>query len=235
MTASTVLVYLILAVSSAASQETINVIVLQSDGDQCPPADQLDVVRSNVTEMTRTFIKTNLLPAGSFQNPAISCVNLPQSNPSTGNATLQYCDNSIRCNCGEGGWMRVANLDMTDLNQQCPTGFRNVESPQRRCLCGRPESATCVSVTFPVNSIEYSRVCGRILGYQFGDPNAFRVGPNPRVIDDFYVEGVSLTHGSSPRKHIWTFAAALHEHNNHVDSTCQCTRTDTNTTWVQEW
>ena len=65
MTASTVLVYLILAVSSAASQETINVIVLQSDGDQCPTADQLDAVRSNVTEMTRTFIKTNLLPAGS--------------------------------------------------------------------------------------------------------------------------------------------------------------------------
>ena len=82
MTASTVLVYLILAVSSAASQETINVIVLQSDGDQCPPADQLDAVRSNVTEMTRTYIKTNLLPAGSFQNPATSCVNLYTSKQS---------------------------------------------------------------------------------------------------------------------------------------------------------
>ena len=137
MIASTVLVYLLLAVSSGASQETINVVVLQSDGDQCPPADQLEAVRSNVTEMIRAFIKTNLLSAGSFQNPATSCVNLPQSsppgnywilNPSTGNATLQYCDNSTRCSCGEGGWMRVANLDMTEQTQQCPLGFRSVES-----------------------------------------------------------------------------------------------------------
>ena len=90
-----VLVYLLLAVSSAASQETINVTVLQSDGDQCPPADQLEAVRSNVTEMIRAFIKTN----------------------------------STRCSCGGGDWMRVANLDMTDQTQQCPSGFRNVESP----------------------------------------------------------------------------------------------------------
>ena len=165
--------YLLLAVSSAALQETINITVLQSDGDQCPPADQFEAVRSNVTEMIRAFIKTNLLPAGSFQNPAISCVNLPQSspsgnywilNPSTGNATLQYCNNSTRCSCGEGGWMRVANLDMTDQTQQCPSGFRNVESPRRSC--GRPESDTCVSAMFSVNGAEYSRVCGRIIGYQ---------------------------------------------------------------------
>ena len=28
------------------------------------------------------------------------------------------------------------------------------------------------------------------------------------TIDDVYVDGISLTHGSSPRTHIWTFAAA---------------------------
>ena len=191
MTHSTVLVYLLLAgaVSSAASQpERINVTVLQSDGDQCPPADQLEAVRSNVTEMIRAFIKIN----------------------------------STRCSCGGGDWMRVANLDMTDQTQQCPSGFRNVESPRRSC--GRPESDTCVSAMFPVNGVEYSRVCGRIIGYQFGSPNAFREGPNPRVIDGLYVEGVSLTHGSSPRKHIWTFPAALHENASHLSSTCQCTR-----------
>ena len=121
--------------------------------------------------------------------------------------------------------MRVANLDMTDQTQQCPSGFRNVESPRRSC--GRPESDTCVSAMFPVNGIEYFRVYGRIIDYQFGSPNAFREGPNPRVIDGLYVEGVSLTHGSSPRKHIWTFVAALHEDDSHIDSTCQCTRTNT--------
>ena len=56
MIASTVLVYLLLAVSSAASQEGINVTVLRSDGDQCPPADQLEALRNNVTEMIRAPI-----------------------------------------------------------------------------------------------------------------------------------------------------------------------------------
>ena len=102
-----------------------------------------------------------------------------------------------------------------------------MDSP--RCSCGRPSSTTCVSTTFPVNGVEYSSVCGRIVGYQYGDPNAFRDGPSPSVIDDLYVEGVSLTRGSSPRKHIWTFAAVLHEDTSHITSTCQCTRTATDT------
>ena len=213
MIASTVLVCLLL-VSSAASQERFNAVVLQSNRDQCPPADQLAAVRNNITEKIRTLIRNDTLAPGSFQNPATSCANLPQGspsgnywiqNPSTGNATLQYCDNTTRCSCSAGGWMRVANLDMTDQNHQCPSGFRNVASP--RHSCGRPSSTTCVSTTFPVNGVEYSRVYGRVIGYQYGDPNAFRDGPNPRVIDNLYVEGVSLTHSSSPWKHIWTFRA----------------------------
>ena len=31
------------------------------------------------------------------------------------------------------------------------------------------------------------------------------------TIDDGYVDGVSITHGNHPRKHIWTLAAALDE------------------------
>ena len=31
------------------------------------------------------------------------------------------------------------------------------------------------------------------------------------TIDSSYVDGVSLTHGQTPRKHIWTFAAAHDE------------------------
>ena len=138
---------------------------------------------------TREVIRNIVLPPGSFQNPVTSCVNLPQNspsgsywiqNPNTGNATLQYCDNSTRCSCSAGVWMRVANLDMTDPNQQCPSGFRDVTFP--RCSCGRPFSTRCISTTFPVNGVEYSRVCGRIIGYQYGSPNAFMIsdGSNPR-------------------------------------------------------
>ena len=43
--------------------------------------------------------------------------------------------------------------------------------------------------------------------------------------DSNYVDGISLTHGKSPLKHIWTFAEAVHEYNSHPDHVCPCTNT----------
>ena len=60
--------------------------------------------------------------------------------------------------------MRVANLNMTDTNQHCPSGFRLITSPKR--TCGTPGSS-CVSTTFPVNGVKYSKVCGKIIAYQY--------------------------------------------------------------------
>ena len=186
-------------------------------------------------------IRNNLSYIGTFFNPVSSCSDIPQDSPSgeywiqtsSNNSPVQvYCDNmnSRNCSCNTtGGWTRVANLDMTDPNQQCPDGFRLVNrttAPLR--TCSRPGPAGCVSTTFPVHGIEYSQVCGRVIGYQVGSitaffPYAFRF---PSVtIDDHYVEGVSITHGRSPRQHIWTFAAALEEVKSNYD-VCPCTRTD---------
>ena len=44
------------------------------------------------------------------------------------------------------------------------------------------------------------------------------------TIHSYYVDGISLTHGS-PHKHIWTLAAALHEHNSYWSNVCPCTNT----------
>ena len=44
------------------------------------------------------------------------------------------------------------------------------------------------------------------------------------------MDGVSITHGH-PRKHIWTFAAALDEQHANVNR-CPCTKTDTTYTGV---
>ena len=43
--------------------------------------------------------------------------------------------------------------------------------------------------------------------------------------DTIYVDGVSLTHGSSPRQHIWTFASAVNEDDLNTDCKCACTNT----------
>ena len=49
-------------------------------------------------------------------------------------------------------------------------------------------------------------MCGKIIGYQSGTPDGFFAGGD--TIDGPYVDGVSLTHGTSPvREHIWTFNA----------------------------
>ena len=122
--------------------------------------------------------------------------------------------------------MRIANIDMTDPSQQCPDGFSTTTVPLR--TCGRPDNFVgCVSTTFPVHGIEYSHVCGRVIGYQLGTVNAFRPYSvnNHNTIDDYYVDGVSITHGQSPRQHIWTFAAALQESRSDV-GVCPCTRVD---------
>ena len=58
-------------------------------------------------------------------------------------------------------------------------------------------------------------------------PDAFHPyrGGRNQTIDSVYVDGVSLTHGQQPRKHIWTFAAALDEIRSNV-YVCPCTKID---------
>ena len=110
---------------------------------------------------------------------------------------------------------------MTDPRQECPDGLELVTSPIRTCqrpqvnLSVHTQLLGCVSTTFPTHGMEYSQVCGKIIGYQFDNTQAFRPyiyhydTGRSRTIDGFYVDGVSLTHGQSPRQHIWTFASAL--------------------------
>ena len=169
----------------------------------------------------------------SMENPATSCNTLPHGSVSghhwiqalNGSAVSVYCDTTRMCCDITGGWMRVADLDMTNTTQQCPPAFRAITSPRR--LCGTHGSG-CVSTTFPVHGVQYSHVCGRIKGYQYSTPDAFYryFLDHTLTIDDLYVDGAILTHGQRPRKHIWTFAATAYEaFSDHV--ACPCTKTDT--------
>ena len=45
-------------------------------------------------------------------------------------------------------------------------------------------------------------------------------------VDDNYVDGISLTHGRDPRKHIWTFAGGLDEIASQPRLNCPCTNTN---------
>ena len=173
-------------------------------------------------------------------NTASSCKQLARDHPHAAsdyywvsNGAMQpvrvYCDMDQHCCDSTGGWVRVANVDMTDPNQQCPPGF-NLRTDVRSC--DRSDTGLgWTPITFPSHSIEYRQVCGRIRAYQHGHTRAFStyhfrtIYNHNFTIEDVYVNGMSLTHGRHPRQHIWTFVSAYSEYYS-SNIACPCTRTD---------
>ena len=121
--------------------------------------------------------------------------------------------------------MRVAKLDMTNASHQCPPGTRlRTDLLQQRRVCGiNFDGEGCSSSMFTVHGVEYRQVCGKIIAYQDASPDTFRPSIDSNSIDSNYVDGISLTYGSSPRKHIWTFAGGLDEVGSQQRSNCPCT------------
>ena len=118
-----------------------------------------------------------------------------------------------------GDWTRIAYINMSDPAQQCPNAWRGYDTPIRSC--GRPVTSRsiCAPVYFSSNGIQYSRVCGRAVGYQKGSPDGFGSQGFDKILDGFYVDGVSMTHGN-PRTHIWTFAVGLYTGENPNINNC---------------
>ena len=122
----------------------------------------------------------------------------------------------LNIQCGEGLWTRVAYLNMSDPMQSCPPAWKDYSANGVRA-CGRPAGSFGCHSTFYQTDHSYTRVCGQVIGYQFGSPDAFRRSKYPYTIDEVYIDGVSITHGS-PRSHIWTFATGESE----LSDVCPC-------------
>ena len=141
---------------------------------------------------------------------------------------------SPSCSCGGDGWTRVAYLNMSDPNQQCPSNWTLTTSPVRGCGRSSAGSNTCDSSFYPVLGRTYSSVCGRVLAYQRGVGVGFYAAlyDGMNTTDSSYVSGVSLTHGpAASRQHIWTFAAALDEQDRTYNGRYNCPCTNTDVTW----
>ena len=123
---------------------------------------------------------------------------------------------ATRTPCGGDLWTRVAYLNMSDPMQSCPQNWTDRYSTNELRVCGR-RSGSCSSVFYPTDGRFYTGVCGRLIGYQFGHPDGIRVRTPNYTIDEVYVDGISVTHGS-PRSHIWTFAGSP----NNASANCPC-------------
>ena len=140
-------------------------------------------------------------------------------------ADIQDIIEHIEHPCGSSGWTRIAYLDMSRADATCPTEFM-LYNASGKLACGRLTSSisSCNSIIFPIpQDLSYSSVCGKVLGYQKGTPQAIHVGPGGHNdINSYYVDGVSITYGEAPnRQHIWTFMAAFREDGG-GDWTCPC-------------
>ena len=172
----------------------------------------------------RTFIICpSYLPTSCFQFYKSACADIYKANPdvisgyyniilTNGSIVTVYCDmEGINCD-EEGGWTRVAYLNMTEPGTTCPsgltqTGYINITHD----VCGRPNpsSAGCNSTFFSTYSLNYTKVCGKVRGYDYRSPDAFAIQSSN--IDSNYVDGVSITYGSNPRQHIWTYTGGWYE------------------------
>ena len=210
--------------------------------------EEVEEIGRNLTELS-TELKELLLPVmnklmtlhqpgKTASHPAISCVEILEFNPTTpsgyywletpgGSTVHEYCDMTLSCKGVGGGWMQVAKLNMTNTSHQCPPGTRlRTNLPKRLCGVGSYDPG-CSSVMVDAHGIKYNQVCGKIIAYQDKSTDAFGMAfsnplRSPQTIDANYVDGISLTHGRNPRKHIWTFAAALDEVGTFTYLNCPC-------------
>ena len=194
---------------------TFPVKVTGADG-VCPSEEQRAEIRQQIMNETLSL----LTPGRTAGNPATSCSAIPAGSPSgyywilpaTGPPAVQvYCDFNRQCGCdGPSTWTRVAFLNMSDPDQNCPAGWENYNSP-RACGRGVNSRGGCASQLYSVHGQQYNRVCGRILGYQNSGVLAFGrfISGEAASLDSYYLDGVSLTYrSSSVRQHIWSFANA---------------------------
>ena len=181
---------------------------IETESGTCPSAAVREAARQSILQQVESLVQDQVIPTLHSRPP---------------------------CPCGgPGHWTKIAYLNMTDPTQQCPPNFGLITTPVRGCGRGSAFSGLCKSVTFPSNGKSYSRVCGRVNAYQRGSTDAFDSSvrgifdvQNPGL-EDPYLDGVSLTHGTAgSRQHIWSFASAQYETDPLIAerqfSVCPCT------------
>ena len=185
----------------------------------------------SVKNRTRFFFNHSIASGHAFNSCAVIWQLYPSAHSGyynirlpNGSAINVYCAINDACERAAGVWMRVVKIDIGGNTNQCPgDGLILNIAPTKSCF-KRSSLYGCSSSTFSVKGIRYSKVCGKIIASKVGSPNAFGDG-NPNINSN-YVDGVSITHGQSPRKHIWTFVAASNEDSTNPAFNCPCINTE---------
>ncbi|XP_019860023.1 PREDICTED: uncharacterized protein LOC109588296 [Amphimedon queenslandica] len=164
-----------------------------------------------------------------FNIRLVSCEDIKAAHPNSPSGYYYVNSRNTYCNMGElcgqdGGWTRIAYLDMNDSSQNCPSGLQELMTGGIRVCRREGDSAGCRSNIFQTNGISYSQICGKVAGYQKGTTDAVYTNIN---INSAYIDGVSITRGS-PRQHVWSYIAG-YQSNINIGSACPCNTGATST------
>ena len=222
----------ILNLATSSSNKVTPVVYETTSESQCDQ--QIDSFENDPRLMNTLKMVQQQLPPPGCNQLFLSCTDTLHCNSSAssgyyqiqaanGSAVQVYCDME-RTSCGgERGWMRVANINMTDPSSQCPASFR-VETANNKRFCIRDTSSVgCGSMLFESFELSYSQVCGYVRGYSQDSTGAF-AKPDGVVrnvsLSGNYVDGVSITYGTPPT-HLWTYAAGSFSETNTIYN-CPC-------------
>jgi len=145
----------------------------------------------------------------------LTCTSVPEQQVHS--SSYDDCINSSTVNISNGEWVRIAEVDMTKSVSQCPPNF-TISTIGGLVTCRSLRRTGCSSTFFNTFGMNFSKMYGKVIGYQYLRTNSFfNYNRGNNTIDDPYVDGVSLTYGY-PRQHIWTFASDT----DHSTSFCPC-------------
>ncbi|XP_065902096.1 uncharacterized protein [Dysidea avara] len=116
-----------------------------------------------------------------------------------------YCDMENK-RCGSQGWTRVAYVNMSSEMSKCPGNFNLYKTPISSC--GGNKDGGCAVAHFSTHGITYSQVCGRVVGYQVGRPNAFSPYTRRSANLDNMMDGILISHGET-REHVWAYVTGF--------------------------
>ena len=162
------------------------------------------------------------------------CYSILQSNPtapsgyynitlSNGSQVEVYCDmKGSHCD-EEGGWTRVAFVNMSEPGSSCPPGLVQYDNFLKCWITNEMYFWGCNSTFFSTYNLKYTKVCGQVRGHQYFLPAAFYCYFNniSQCDPEIKTFGVTLTYSNNPRKHIWTYAGGWHEQGTDTDD-CPC-------------
>ena len=183
--------------------------------DSCP-----EYIQQNITDSVSCsdILITNPDATSGYYNLIIT----------NGSTISVYCDME-GSNCGgEGGWTRIAFINMSEPGTTCPTGLTEEQYDDITYnLCvnnylSSNEAYGCSSTFFSSYTLNYTKVCGRLRGYTHGHGFSFLnyyTNPNVRSISEEYLSGVSITHDN---KHIWSYVNGWEEDYNSNTASCPC-------------